>query len=113
MPNDAIPAVQNYADEHPYSLGFGTYCLGVSVIVFLFTVVMFLISGTFAIICKSETPFEKKVLKRVLISMIIVSVALAFTAGFGFALIGGLLTWAVYTILDYGRVLQEQVDETL
>ena len=108
-----VPAVQAYLDEHPYSFTYGIYLIIVSCVVALFTFVMFMLNGIFKQIILEESPFHKSVLKRVLVCGIILSVCLAFTAGFGIGIIGGLLTWAVYTIMDYGLTLQIQADETL
>ena len=76
-------------------------------------VLMKLISGTFAIIEKEDNPFTDKVIKRVTVVMIIVSAFLFFTAGASFGILGGLVTLVVYSILDYGKTLQIQSDETL
>lgn len=109
----SIPALNDYMQTHKFSMVYGTYCTGVGILIGLLAVVMSLLASTFAFIEKADTPFDKKVQKKVLISMIVLSVTLFFTAGTGFAVICGLLTWAVYTILDYGLTLQTQVDETL
>lgn len=109
----SIPALNDYMQTHKFSMVYGIYCTGVGILIGLIAVVTSLLASTFAFIEKADTPFDKKVQKKVLISMIVLSVTLFFTAGTGFAVICGLLTWAVYTILDYGLTLQTQVDETL
>ncbi|MBE5923296.1 MAG: hypothetical protein E7271_02370 [Lachnospiraceae bacterium] len=111
----SVPAVQKYFDENSNSISFviGFYLLTISMICFVLTFNVWLVSTIFDIILKEGNPFADKVPKRILTSMIILTVVVAFIAGIGFAALLGLVTWAVYTITDYGRVLRIQSDETL
>ena len=60
-----------------------------------------------------ETPFSESVMGRLKTSFIIMTVVLTLFVGIGPGVIGGLFMWCVYSILDYGKVLQTEVDETL
>lgn len=108
-----VPALREALDDHPLSIMYGIYLLTISFLCVIFTVVMKIISGTFALIEKEENPFTDKVTKRVLIAMIVLSAVLLFTVGSGFAVLGALTTWVIYTVMDYGKSLQVQSDETL
>ena len=108
-----VPALREALDDHPLSIMYGIYLLTISFLCVIFTVVMKIISGTFALIEKEENPFTDKVIKRVLIAMIVLSTVLLFTVGSGFAVLGALTTWVIYTVMDYGKSLQVQSDETL
>lgn len=108
-----IPAVQKELDEHPYSFIYGMYLFMASGMLAVIAVLMKLVSGTFALIEKEENPFTDKVIKRVTIVLGVVSGLLLMSSGAGMALLGALVTWVVYTVLDYGRTLQIQADETL
>ncbi len=110
-----IPALQEFFEENgdSYSVLYGFYLLFMTVITAILTVAMHLFRSIFAIILKEGNPFCKKVMKRVLISMIIISVVIGCTAGVGFGILCGFLTWVFYTILDYGRSLKTLSDETL
>ncbi len=108
-----IPAVQEALNNRPYTIVYGGYCLGISACIALCAVLMKLISSTFAIIEKEDTPFTDKVIKRVTVVMIVVSGFLFMTAGAAFGVLGALVTWVVYNVLDYGKTLQIQSDETL
>lgn len=108
-----VPALREALDDHPLSIMYGIYLLTISFLCVIFTVVMKIISGTFALIEKEENPFTDKVIKRVLIAMIVLSAVLLFTVGSGFAVLGALTTWVIYTVMDYGKSLQVQSDETL
>ena len=101
----SIPAVEDRFDQYPYSSSIGIYCL--------MACALFQISDAFRIVEEEETPFSKKVMHKLLVTMIIISVILAFTIGMAYGVIGGFITWAVYAIMDYGRVLQIESDETL
>jgi len=100
-------------DEAPMSIIYGSYTITVSIIMAVLAVVMSIISKSFKIMEEEDSPFTDKVIKRMTITMIILSVIIGCTAGTGFGILMGFMTWAVYTILDYGKVLQIQSDETL
>lgn len=109
----SIPAVEDRFDQYPYSSSIGIYCLMMAVMVGIMAFALFQISDAFRIVEEEETPFSKKVMHKLLVTMIIISVILAFTIGMAYGVIGGFITWAVYAIMDYGRVLQIESDETL
>ena len=50
---------------------------------------------------------------RLKTSFIILTVVVVIFVGLGAGVIAGLLLWCIYSILDYGKVLQTEVDETL
>ncbi len=109
----SIPAWQKIMDETPYAFSLGMMMIGMSIGIAVLAFALFQIYSVFDIIKKEDTPFSEKVLKKLLIALIIVDVIIALTTGLGQAAIGGLIIWAVYSIMDYGRVLQIQSDETL
>ena len=108
-----VPALQKILDEQPYSITYGTYCFIMSVACAVVTVMLKFIGSVFELIIKENTPFTDKVIKRVLIVMIVISAILLLTTSTGFGILGGITTWVVYTIMDYGKTLQIQSDETL
>ncbi len=108
-----LPSVEAALKDHPY-------CIEVSVSLFmlvLFTailaILMKLAGSVFSLIRKEDNPFTGNVIKRVVFVMITLSVILVLTSGLGKGVLCGILTWVVYTIMDYGRMLQIQSDETL
>lgn len=110
-----IPAVQKFFDDNKnsLSLAYGLYCIVMAFAIAILTLALFFIYSAFNVINKEGNPFADKVIKKILVSMIAISVALALSAGVGFGVLGGFLTWVIYTILDYGRTLKIQADETL
>ena len=110
-----IPALQEFFEENQNSLSlmYGFYLLGMTLMIAILTVALYLFYTIFSMILKEGNPFADKVMKRILVSMIIISVVLALTAGIGFGALCGFLTWVIYTILDYGRSLKTLSDETL
>lgn len=108
-----VPALQKILDEQPYCITYGTYCLVMSLFCAVCAVILKLTGSVFELIIKENTPFTDKVIKRVMTVMIALCVILLLTASAGFAALGGITTWVVYTIMDYGKTLQIQSDETL
>ena len=76
-------------------------------------VILTLFKKIFTDLSVEETPFSESVMGRLKTSFIIMTVVLALFVGIGPGVIGGLFMWCVYSILDYGKVLQTEVDETL
>jgi len=110
-----VPAVQSFFDENADSpsLIIGFYLILVGSVTAIAAVAFSLITSVFDIILKEGNPFSDKAVKRTLIAMIILSVCAASTAGLGFGVLLGFLTWVIYTIMDYGRALKLLSDETL
>ena len=108
-----VPAIQEKFDEGSISFVFGLYLFIVFGILVFTAVVLALFYSVFDIIVKEETPFSDKVIRRLLISLILVDFILGGTVGWGFAVLGGFVTWAIITIMQYGKELQIQSDETL
>lgn len=111
----SVPQLQEFFDENEDStaLPLGIYCLGISFVMLIGTFAVWLVYSVFDTIVKEGNPFADRVPKRILTSMIILTVVVALSSGLGFAVLLGLLTWAVYSILDYGKELRIQSDETL
>ena len=108
-----IPALQKALTERPYTTVYGIYCIIVSLSVAVCSVMIKLLSSVFELIEKEDTPFTDAVIKRVTVVMIVISGFLLLTAGAAFGILGGLVTWVVHTVMDYGKTLQIQSDETL
>lgn len=111
--NSSVPALQQKFDEGSYSFIFGLYLFIVAGAILTTIIILLLIRSIFTIILKEETPFCDKVIKRLLITLIVATVFIGFTVGWGFAILAGFATWAIITIMEYGKQLQLQSDETL
>ena len=77
------------------------------------TIAFFMLRATFITIEKQDNPFTTKVINRLTALWVIVSVVIGLTNGLIYGILMGFFTYVMYTILDYGRVLQIQSDETL
>ena len=108
-----VPAIKKIIEEQPYSFMFGLYMLIIGFVVAVTAVMLKLVESVFALIEKEETPFSDKVRRRVTIVLAVASGMLLMTTSAGIGVLGIMTTWAVYTILDYGKTLQIQSDETL
>ena len=108
-----IPAIQEALKDHPYSRECSMGLFGIAVMTAILAVMTKLVGSVFKMIRKEDNPFTDKVIGRVVIVMIVFSAIIFLTSGIGKGILCGILTWVVYTILDYGRMLQIQSDETL
>jgi hypothetical protein len=108
-----IPAVQEALKDHPRSVMWGSYMLIMGLAFAVVAVLSKLVSSIFSLIEKENTPFNEKVKKRVTIAMVITTVILFLTTGTPFGLLFILLTWVVRSVLEYGKTLQIESDETL
>ena len=108
-----IPQLQAAIDDHPYCILYSMYCLFIAMIIAVTAAMLKLISSVFDLIIKEDSPFTDKVIKRVMVVLIALSAILLTTANAGLGVLGGIVTWVVYAIMDYGKTLQIQSDETL
>ena len=60
-----------------------------------------------------DNPFSDKILNNLKNCFIVMTVILTLSVGIGPGVIVGVLGWCIYSIFEYGRVLQTEVDETL
>ncbi len=108
-----VPAIEAALKDHPYSIEVSMSLFMLTVLAAILAVLTKMAGSVFALIRKEDNPFTEKVIKRVVFVMITLSVILFLTSGLGQGVLCGILTWVIYTIMDYGRVLQIQSDETL
>lgn len=76
-------------------------------------VIMTFINLSFKTIIEEQTPFSRKVLKKMLATFIVITAVSFFSLGLSTAVMVGFCCFALYTILDYGTILQIESDETL
>ncbi len=108
-----VRAIREMLQTRPYSVIFIVYCAVGCLMLIVLAVVMKLIGSVFKIIREEDNPFTEKAIRRIVKVMIAVSIVMFFTPGSIFGILGLVITWVVRTILDYGRMLQIQADETL
>ena len=108
-----VPAIQSFIDEYPLVFALSTYMWIVAGATLIAGILTKLLELTFAAIETEETPFNDKVIKKVLIVMIVISALLLTTMGAAWGILSALATWVIYNIMDYGKTLQIQSDETL
>lgn len=108
-----VPAVREFLDSQPMATFYGMTVIGAGLVLAALAVVMRIVSSAFKIIEEEGSPFTDRVIRRITVTMAIVSILVGITASMAFGALLGVITWALYTILDYGKVLQIQSDETL
>ena len=102
-PNDVVPLTTVLA----------IYSFETTVVLAAFAFIMHMISSAFGIIEKADSPFTDTAIKKLITALVIVCIIVGIFGGIAYGTLLGVITWAIYTILDYGRVLQIQSDETL
>ena len=100
-------------DINSISIVLAIYAFEMTAVMIAFSVVMHKVETAFAAIGKADSPFTDDAIRKLTVAMVIVSIIVTLFAGVAFGILLGVITWAFYTILDYGRVLQIQSDETL
>lgn len=108
-----IKAVQDLIDAHPYSTVYGFNMALTSVVLLVVVVLLKMVNRVFALIEESDTPFTSQIIKRVTIVLITTSAIMLMTSGVALGGLGLIITWVVRSIMDYGKTLQIQSDETL
>lgn len=88
-------------------------CFYAAIICGIATVLFDTIRRIFKTIRISDTPFTQKVLKGIKVMGIVISIELLIMSGVGVAVLGALIFWSIYNIMDYGFTIQQQIDETL
>ncbi len=91
----------------------GLFTLVKTIPCIVLTIVFFAIRATFITIEKQDNPFTGKVISRLTTLLVIASVVIGISTGIVYGIMMGFFTYVFYTIMDYGRILQIQSDETL
>ncbi|MCR4902465.1 MAG: hypothetical protein K6A23_06380 [Butyrivibrio sp.] len=88
-------------------------CILGCIICIVFSVILGTLRKIFKSLAAEETPFSDYNLKQLRIGFIVTTVALTISIGLGVGIICGLICWSIYSILEYGAALQNEVDEIL
>lgn len=88
-------------------------CIFMAVVMAAVAAVFWMMVSIFKMIAESNTPFTIDILKRLKAVFIIVAVIAVIVSGLGTGVIVGCIGWSLYTIFDYGFVIQQEIDETL
>lgn len=105
--------LEEMADEGQYAAVITAVCILAAVILATLDVLFWMLVKVFKLIAKSETPFTQAILKRLKAVFILISIFLALINGIGAGIITACIGWSIYTIFDYGFVIQQEIDETL
>lgn len=109
-----VPAVQKMIDENNVAAFFGLFFIGLSLIFPFLAAIMHFFAGACKDILEDNTPFSKRARKKILVAMILLTVGVSLTkGGIASGVVLAIVTWCIYTILDYGALLQLESDETL
>lgn len=88
-------------------------CVIATVITSIVCYLLGLFKKIFDNLINEDNPFSDKILNNLKNCFIVMTVILTLSVGIGAGVIVGLLGWCIYSIFEYGKVLQTEVDETL
>ena len=88
-------------------------CVIATVITSIVCYLLGLFKKIFDNLINEDNPFSDKILNNLKNCFIVITVILVVFVGIGPGVIGGLLCWCIYSILEYGKLLQTEVDEIL
>ena len=86
--------------------------LAVVILAAVFCILM-MFRRIFKNLIEEENPFADSVLSSFKICSIISTIVMVLFVGVGPGVICGLLCWCIYSIFQYGRAIQTEIDETL
>ena len=109
----SVPAIREKLDTCPQSFVYSVYLFMTAGVCAVLALVMGLVIATFKAIIKNNTPFCDPAISMMTITLIVLTGIFFLTAGTGTGAILAVITWAIYTIMQYGKALQIQSDETL
>ena len=109
----SVPAIREKLDTCPQCFVYSMNIFMVAGICAISALVMVLVIFTFKAILKNDTPFCDPAISMMTITLIVLTGIFFLTAGTGTAVLMAVITWAIYTVMQYGKALQIQSDETL
>ncbi len=114
--NGTLKFVLNYQDAFAagnYAVPMVFNCIAGAITCLVVAVILNMFINIFKSLAQEETPFSENILKRLRNIFIIITVLIAAYLGVGLCIVGALLLWCIYSILEYGVALQTEVDELL
>ena len=114
--NGLLSVAVNYEEfykEGNYATPAAINCVIAIAITSMVCYLLGLFKKIFENLINEDNPFSDKILNNLKNCFIIITVILTLSVGLGPGVIAGLLGWCIYSIFEYGKVLQTEVDETL
>ncbi|MCH5276156.1 MAG: hypothetical protein J1E65_09965 [Lachnospiraceae bacterium] len=102
----------SYSDSDRFSETLGVYMLLACVVMTIFAVLLHFTGRVFKKIKKSDSPFQKSILKDMIVVFALITL-LALQSSILIGVMVGFSLWCIYSVFDYGCELQQLSDETL
>jgi len=96
-----------------YALPLMMSCVIAAIVCITVTCALGLFKDIFKDLSGETMPFSDMILGKLKYAFIMLFAALLVFIGVGPAVLGALLMWCIYSILEYGKALQTEVDEIL
>ena len=110
---DIMINYEGFYKEGNYATPATINCAIAAIITSVVYYLLSLFKKIFENLISEDNPFSDKILNNLKICFIVITAILTLSVGIGPGVIAGLLGWCMYSIFEYGRVLQTEVDETL
>ena len=110
---DIMINYEGFYKEGNYATPAAINCVIAIVITSVVCYLLGLFKKIFENLINEDNPFSDKILNSLKICFIVIAVIMTIFVGIGPGVIAGLLGWCIYSIFEYSKVLQTEVDETL
>ena len=104
---------EDFFKNGDYATPMAINCLMAVIITSITVYLLSLFRKIFKNLMEEDNPFSDSILSVLKNCFIVIAIILLLFVGIGPGVIGGLLLWCIYSIFEYGRVIQTEVDETL
>lgn len=96
-----------------YGIQFALVCLFATIVLLFLFIALTYVRNCFKVIVESENPFTENIVNTLKKAFILVTIFTLISSGVVNAAFLGLFLWCIFTIFQYGQLLQQQADETL
>ena len=104
---------EKFYNSGDYATPLGINCAFATIITSACFYLLTAFKKIFRNLMKEDNPFSDSIMNGLKTCFIIITVLLVLFVGLGPGVVGGLLCWCIYSILEYGKALQVEIDETL
>lgn len=105
--------VEDMVNNGNYAEAVIAICIFAAVVTAICAVLFWALVSIFKTISVSETPFTEDILRKLRVVFIMIAIIFGMISGFVAFVIAACICWSLYTIFDYGFVIQQEINETL
>ena len=110
---DIVIDLSEVMKEGNYAIPLFFYCMLAMVICLGVTMILHLLKKIFTRLVQEDNPFADSILNDLKVVSIVLSIIVLLFVGLGPGVIAALFMWCIYSVFEYGKALQTEVDEML